>query len=127
MLGEDVAVLTRRGAGEDEMGEPVWEWDSEVVHGVLVRSVEGSELTASDTAHSLRPDGLMVQYVLAFPRSWTESKPWGHLEHARVALVSRGMDASDAGSALRVAGRPDRTPESPLAWDTIAEVGRMDG
>lgn len=127
MLGETVAVLTRTKGGTDEMGEPVWEWSSETVPGVLVRSVDGGESEATDTARDIRPDGVRVLYSLAFPRSWTATKPSGYLEHARVALVDRGMDANDARAALRVSGRPDRTPESPLVWDTACEVGRMDG
>ena len=122
MLGETVAVLTRRKTGEDEMGEPVWEWDSERVENVLVRPLSGSDL-----ADSLRPDGIRVSYSLAFPKAWTAGKAPGFLTHRRVALVTRGMDERDADAALRVSGSPDRTTPCPTAWDTIAEVGRTDG
>ena len=122
MLGEVVAVLTRRKTGEDEMGEPVWEWDSERVDNVLVRPLSGSDL-----ADSLRPDGIRVSYSLAFPKAWTAGKAPGFLAHRRVALVARGMDECDADAALRVSGSPDRTTPCPTAWDTIAEVGRTDG
>lgn len=122
MLGETVAVLTRRKTGEDEMGEPVYEWDSERVENVLVRPLSGSDLT-----DSLRPDGIRVSYSLAFPKAWTAGKAPGFLAHRRVALVARGMDGNDADAALRVSGSPDRTAPCPTAWDTIAEVGRTDG
>lgn len=122
MLGETVAVLTRRKTGEDEMGEPVYEWDSERVENVLVRPLSGSDL-----ADSLRPDGIRVSYSLAFPKAWTAGKAPGFLTHRRVALVERGMDERDADAALRVSGSPDRTTPCPTAWDTIAEVGRVDG
>ena len=122
MLGETVAVLTRRKTGEDEMGEPVYEWDSERVENVLVRPLSGSDL-----ADSLRPDGIRVSYSLAFPKAWTAGKAPGFLTHRRVALVARGMDERDADAALRVSGSPDRTTPCPTAWDTIAEVGRVDG
>ena len=127
MLGETVAVLTRRKTGEDEMGEPVWEWDSERVENVLVRPLSGSDLADSDLADSLRPDGIRVSYSLAFPKAWTAGKAPGFLTHRRVALVARGMDERDADAALRVSGSPDRTTPCPTAWDTIAEVGRVDG
>ena len=122
MLGETVAVLTRRKTGEDEMGEPVYEWDSERVENVLVRPLSGSDLT-----DPLRPDGIRVSYSLAFPKAWTAGKAPGFLAHRRVALVARGMDERDADAALRVSGSPDRTVPCPTAWDTIAEVGRTDG
>ena len=122
MLGETVAVLTRRKTGEDEMGEPVYEWGSEQVENVLVRPLSGSDLT-----DPLRPDGIRVSYSLAFPKAWTAGKAPGFLAHRRVALVARGMDGNDADAALRVSGSPDRTVPCPTAWDTIAEVGRTDG
>lgn len=122
MLGEDVAVLTRSETGTDEMGEPVYSWESETVHNVLVRPLAGS-----DVNQDARPDGVRVSYSLAFPRSWTAGKPAGYLRGARVALVARGMDPGDQDAALVVSGWPDRTPQSPLAWDTTAEVGRVDG
>lgn len=122
MLGETVAVLTRRRTGEDEMGEPVYEWGSEQVENVLVRPLSGSDLT-----DPLRPDGIRVSYSLAFPKAWTAGKAPGFLAHRRVALVARGMDERDADAALRVSGSPDRTVPCPTAWDTIAEVGRTDG
>jgi hypothetical protein len=122
MLGETVAVLTRRKTGEDEMGEPVYEWSAEQVENVLVRPLSGSDL-----ADPLRPDGIRVSYSLAFPKAWTAGKAPGFLAHRRVALVARGMDGNDADAALRVSGSPDRTVPCPTAWDTTAEVGRTDG
>lgn len=117
MLGEVVAVLTRRKAGEDEMGEPVYAWDAETVQDVLVRPLQGKELN-----EALRPDGIRVRYALAFPKTYT-----GDLSHARVALVARGMDAGKPEEALRVTGNADKTPQSPLMWDRTVEVGRADG
>ena len=122
MLGETVAVLTRHRTGEDEMGEPVYEWSAERVENVLVRPLSGSDL-----ADPLRPDGIRVSYSLAFPKTWTAGKAPGFLAHRRVALVARGMDERDADAALRVSGSPDRTAPCPTAWDTTAEVGRTDG
>lgn len=122
MLGEVVAVLTRRKVGEDAMGEPTYEWDAERVEDVLVRPLAGSDLTDPK-----RPDGVTVEYSLAFPKAWTIGKAPGFLAHRRVALVARGMDERDAEGALRVSASPDRTVPCPTAWDTIAEVGRVDG
>lgn len=122
MTGERVSVLTRSQAGTDGMGEPVYEWSHELVEGVLVRPLSGSDLTGA-----LRPDGVRVSYSLAFPKSWTAGRPPGFLARRRVALVDRGMDAEDAEAALRVSGSPDRTVPCPTAWDTVCEVGRVDG
>ncbi|MCI6844146.1 MAG: hypothetical protein MR874_05240 [Coriobacteriaceae bacterium] len=122
MLGETVAVLTRTQTGADEMGEPTYEWTSERVDNVLVRP-----LTGSDLADPLRPDGIRVSYSLAFPKAWTAGRAPGFLAHRRVALVARGMGEADPDAALRVSGSPDRTTPCPTAWDTVAEVGRVDG
>lgn len=122
MIGEEVAVLTRTQTGADEMGEPTYEWTSERVDNVLVRP-----LTGSDLADPLRPDGIRVSYSLAFPKAWTAGRAPGFLAHRRVALVARGMGEADPDAALRVSGSPDRTTPCPTAWDTVAEVGRVDG
>ena len=120
MLGERVAVLRRRMAGRDDMGEPVWGWDAETVEGVLVRPLAGS-----DVGEAGRPDGVRVEYSVALPKSYTATM--APLRHARVALLDRGMDPGDADAALRVSGSPDVTRPCPTSWDVIAEVGRVDG
>lgn len=117
MLGETVAVLTRRSVGTDEMGDPIYDWDAENVPNVLVRPLQSQELN-----DALRPDGVRVIYALAFPKTFA-----GNLNHARVALITRGMDASKPDDALRVTGNTDKTPQSPLLWDRTVEVGRVDG
>lgn len=119
-MGERVAVLRRRKSGEDSMGDPVWSWESEEVGGCLVRPLPGS-----DESEAVRPDGVLAQYSVAFPKSYTSSM--APLEHARVALVDRGMDADDAGAALSVSGSPDVTRPCPTAWDVLATVGRLHG
>ena len=123
MLGEDVVVLTRSKVGEDELGEPVYEWSGETVNNVLVRPVDSSDLADKQ----LRPDGVSVTYSLAFPKSWTSGKAPGFLAHRRVALVARGMDGSDADAALLVTGSPDRTVPCPTAWDTMCDIGVVYG
>ena len=118
MLGERVAVLRRERDGEDEMGEPVYRWQSATVPGCLVRPLDGGE-------GLLRPDGVLVSYRIAFPKAWTRTAE--PLRGCRVALVERGMDPDDEFSALRVSGAPDRTIPCPTLWDVTAEVGRADG
>lgn len=102
------------------MGEPVWEWGHETVDGCLVRPLAGSDLE-----DAMRPDGVRVEYSVALPKAYTSSM--APLAHARVALVDRGMDPSDAEAALRVSGSPDVTRPCPTKWDVIAEVGRVYG
>lgn len=116
MRGERVAVLRRRRAGEDSMGEPVFEWAAEIVDNVLVRPLGGSDL-----ADARRPDGVRAEYRLAFPKTYE-----GELPGCRVALIDRGMGV-DPGAALRVSGFPDRTRPCPTLWNMTADVGRTDG
>lgn len=120
MMGERVAVLRATKAGEDEMGEPTVSWRSEVVDNVLVKPA-----STDDVRDPKRPDGVTVEYSLAFPKPWTKSAE--PLRGCRVALVDRGMDPEDEGAALRVSGCPDRISPCPTAWDLIAEAGRADG
>lgn len=116
-MGEDVAVLHRSQTGRDDMGEPVWEWSSELVAGCLVRPLAGTDMQDQTS-----PDGVVAQYSIAFPKSYG-----GVLRHARVALVARGMDPHDAGAALRVSGSPDVTDPCPTGWNRLATVGAAHG
>ena len=118
VIGEAVAVLHRAMAGEDAMGEPVWEWSHTLVDGALVRPLFGEEV-----AGALRPDGVRALYSIALPKSY-DGPP---LAGARIALVGRGMEADDAAGALRVSGAPDRTVPCPTRWDIVFEAGRVDG
>lgn len=120
MMGERVAVLRRAEAGRDAMGEPVYTWSAETVDGCLVRPLAGS-----DMEDPVRPDGITAEYSIAFPKAYTASM--APLAHARVALVGRGMDPSDADAALIVSGYPDVTHPCPTAWDVVAKVGRAHG
>lgn len=121
-MGEEVAVLRRVRAGEDGMGEPTYEWSCETVWNCLVKPSAGTDAAAAG-----RPDGLTVSVSVALPKSYTAGKPPTYFERARVALVSRGMDAADPESALYVHGCPMRTVPCPTAWDTVLKCGRTDG
>lgn len=120
MRGECVAVLRRERVGVDAMGEPVYGWSSEEVEGCLVRPLSGGDL-----GDAKRPDGVVAEYSVALPKAYTASMV--PLRHARVALVERGMDPSDADAALRVSGSPDVTRPCPTAWDVVLEAGRVHG
>lgn len=117
MLGETVAVLMRRKTGADGLGEPIYEWVSERVDGVLVRP-----MTRDDVDEEDRPDGICVQYSLSFPKSYSGPS----LEHARIALVDRGME-EDADTALLVIGKPDVLRPCPTKWNMLVRVGRVYG
>ena len=121
MLGEEVTVYRRRRAGEDGMGEPVWEWDGEAVAGCLVRPLCGQS-TPEQPADALRPDGVRVEYLVSFPKEYTATAE--SLAGCRVALSARGQGLAEA---LAVSGSPDRTLPCPTRWDMTAEVGRVDG
>lgn len=121
-MGEEIAVLRRVRAGEDGMGEPVYEWASEVVENCLVKPNTGT-----DAAEAGRPDEVDVSLTVALPKSYTAGKPPTYFEHARVALISRGMDAGDPEAAFFVRGCPMRTAPCPTSWDTVLSCGRADG
>ncbi len=122
MMGETIAVLRRAATGEDGMGETVYEWVSETVEDCLVKPSTGT-----DSSQDGRPDAATATATVALPKGYTEGKPLGYFEHARVALVSRGMDATDPGNALSVQGCPLRTAPCPTAWDMLLTCGRTDG
>ncbi len=122
MMGEAIAVLRRTATDEDDMGEAVYEWSSETVEGCLVKPSTGS-----DSSQDGRPDAATATATVALPKGYTEDKPLGYFEHARVALVSRGMDAADPDAAFSVLGAPMRTSPCPTAWDTLLALGRTDG
>lgn len=118
MLGETVAVLTRDQTGVDGFNEPVYEWTSFEVGNCLVKPVATESIDVAE-----RPDGVEPKYVIAFPKTYDGPA----LTHARVALVGRGMDASDHEAALRVSGSPDVTSPCPTAWNMLATVGAVHG
>ncbi|MDO4591016.1 MAG: hypothetical protein Q4B35_06450 [Slackia sp.] len=120
MTGESVCVLRRRADGRDDMGEPVYAWDQETVDDVLVRP-----LSPSDVEDPERPDAVRASYALAFPKAYTAHA--APLAHARVALVSRGMDPSDAQAAHRVIGSPDIVRPCPTKWNMNVLVAAADG
>lgn len=127
-LTQAVRVWTRAESGTDPMGEPTYAWSFADVDGVLVRPLEGTAMERGDSASDLRPDGVRVRFVLAFPKGY-DGPP---LRHARVTLLHPryGMDASETDgwrTALAVSGDPRPTVPCPTRWDTIVEVGRTDG
>lgn len=121
MLGEDVTVYRRTQSGADSMGEPLYAWSAETVSNCLVNVTSGS-----DQADEVRPDGIRAQCTVALPKAYTEGKPVGYFDHARVSITGRGM-ADDADAALIVSGSPMRTSPCPTAWDTKLVCGRMEG
>lgn len=114
MIGETIEVLRKTQKGTDSMGEPTYEWVSEQVQNCLVRPLQGADLT-----DALRPDGVRVSYVVAFPKSYTGRST---LRGCKVAFPARSNT-----EPLWVSGSPDITSPCPTEWDTTAEVGRVDG
>ena len=129
-LTQGVRVWSRRQVDTDPMGEPVYEWAHADVDGVLVRTAttSGMEDKRGDAAGSLRPDGVRVRYVLAFPKGY-DGPP---LARARVTLLNPayGMDLSETDgwrTALVVSGDPAPQVPCPTRWNMVVEVGRTDG
>lgn len=122
MKGETITVLTRTKTGENAFGESTYEWSAAKVDNCLVRP-----LSASDIDTSERPDGIELQYSIAFPKVYTGPA----LAHARVVLSDRTGEVEDAGeaaeTALRVSGSPDFTQPCPTAWNMLVTVGVFNG
>lgn len=114
MLGETVKVWRKEQASTDCMGEPVYTWTAEDVDDCIVRPLAGDNLT-----DATRPDGVVVSYSVAFPKTY---KRRNSLRGCKVTF----RDLTEK-QALHVAGAPDITKPCPTAWDTIVEVGRVDG
>lgn len=129
-MTERVAVLKRTQTGTDSMGEPTYEWKSEVVDKVLV-NVSGVRVTGNgfsdETSINRRFDGSKTFVTLAFPMAWAKTKPDGYLRNARIALIDRGMDANDPEQAFYVSGIPMRSSVSPNTWGLSVEAWKASG
>lgn len=105
---ETVIVKRRSQNGVNQIGEPVWEYESQNVAGVLV-----APATTSDVHDNHRFDGVRVTYTLYFPDTFTSK--------LRGAMVTvRGVD-------YQVVGDPDRFRDTPTRWNMVVTVGRVDG
>lgn len=122
MRGETVVVFLNKPFQKDEMGELEPNWEAYEVQNVLVRPTTAS--TNRDIADQLRPEGVLAQYTLAFPK--TASNITVQLRGARVSLIERGMN-EDPDEALWVIGDADITTPCPTAWNALVNVGRAYG
>ncbi len=123
---DTVRFWQRAQDGTDQMGEPTYAWTYTDVAGVAVRTGAAQDVQGTGSAADVRPDGVRVRYTLALPK--------GHgldLRRARVTFPDRGQTATtweDAEAyALAVTGDPAPQEPCPTQWDTIVEVGRVDG
>lgn len=107
---EHVSVHIPTEVGRDGMNAPVMEWRDVEVEGVLVKPGPAADLPDAD-----RPNGIRIEYTLAFPKTWTEP-----LE---------GCDVTVRGRRLHVVGVPKLYSEklAPGAWNALVEVGGADG
>lgn len=115
MNGECVTVYEPTVVGLDAYGDKVRGYEPHVVDDVLVRPLSGSDSGDAD-----RPDGVRVEYALAFPKSYDGPA----LRGCKVALTDRGMTEEDA---LWVSGSPDVVSPCPTRWNMNVEVGRTHG
>ena len=123
MLGESVTLFLPSDGTTDAYGNASRTWEAVEVGNCLVKSKTGEDL-----GEGQRPDGVRVECTVALPKGFTAG--YASLDQwrgARVALTSRGMDATDPEAALRVTGSPMRTVPCPTRWDTLLECGRADG
>lgn len=109
MRGQTVTVR-RPAPGEiGEDGEVSATWRAEQVADVLIAAG-----ATNDALETSRPDGTVVAYTLAFPKSYAAS--------LRGALVEIG------GESFAVVGDPRPHPANcPTRWNRTVEVTRADG
>jgi hypothetical protein len=123
MLGESVTLFLPSGGTTDAYGNVSKAWQPVSVENCLVKPKTGEDLDDGQ-----RPDGVTVEVTVALPKDFTAGyASFDQWRGARVALTSRGMDATDPEGALRVTGSPMRTVPCPTRWDTLLECGRVDG
>lgn len=113
MKGETVTVLRRVQTGLDEGNNPVYEDVAEEVPNVLVEPPGGENSTNSD-----RPDGVIVDAALYFPRSFQG----GSVRGAKIRI-------RDDPVAFKVVGNPFPVDGSmtPTDWNMAVEVTRSQG
>ncbi|NEG54756.1 hypothetical protein [Bifidobacterium platyrrhinorum] len=114
MRGETVTVLRRVRTGVDEGNNPVYEWERETIENVLVDSP-----ATSDADDSNRPDGMRVDAVFRFPRSYAG----GPLDGCRIVI--RG----DEENPYHVVGHPIPVDGgmTPTAWNMSVEATYSEG
>lgn len=111
-LKQTVAVVRRVDSGEvDAFNRPVYAEESEEVDGVLVAPDFGGSADAASLG--LRPDGDVVRYTLAFPKTYTDS-----LRNCWVEVD---------GLRLEVDGDPRPTPACPTDYDRIVYAEVLNG
>ena len=108
LKGEEVTVVYRSKTGTDGFNNDVYSDVEEAVQNVLV--APGKAQDATDTN---RPDGVVVDYTLCFPKTYTGNLTWEE-------VVVRGHRCA-------VVGNPDRYDPCPTEWNMVVEVRRVDG
>lgn len=109
MRGQVVTVRRPAYGGIGADGEIESAWTEERIADVLIAAG-----ATNDAMEANRPDGTVVAYTLAFPRSYKES--------LRGALVEFG------GESFAVVGDPRPHPANcPTRWNRTVEVTRADG
>lgn len=119
-LTKTVGVLRRVQNGTDAMGEPVWEWEGELVDGVLLRPLEPGSISEASNREA-RPDGSVERYELSFPKTYT--KP---LAHCKLWFPHEGQ-TGEPDDAYDVEGYPRQTPSSPLTVNRRVFARRVHG
>lgn len=114
MRGETIIVRRRIQSGVDAGNNPVYETDDEPVDDVLVQAPTGSNATDSN-----RPDGITVDAVLQFPRTYDGRSLRG------CTIIIRGDEQHPyhvVGDPLPVDGGM-----TPTRWNMTVNVTRSEG
>ncbi len=108
--GETISVLRPSTNSQDPFGAPVVEYSEESVDNVVIHPADPSDYTDTN-----RPEGAIIQWVLHFPKTYTES-----LRECKV--VVRGGTYDIEGDPM-----PFMDVNTPTPWNRRAYALRTEG
>lgn len=108
--GEMVTVLFPGSESVDPFGSPITEYESMDIDNVVIHPSDPSDYTDSN-----RPEGAVIQWVLHFPKSFTDS-----LRECKV--VVRGETYDIEGDPM-----PYMDVNTPTPWNRRAYALRTEG
>lgn len=119
MIGETITIYGSRPV-TDRLGNTKREWyKAQTVDNCLVST--GRDAQTQTVTDAKRPDIREADYTVALPKTYSGPS----LAGCRVVLSGRGDVWPD--DALDVRGTPDVQAMSPVPWNMLVRLVRLDG